>query len=167
MYQIYHPWHWLTYGQNGVMIGVLLSLLVNAFSVFVLFKTLGIVNRQSVAADRQASAAEAQAAVATASAALIELQLTAARREIAEGEAARKADSDVLEALSDPNLWTGPLPITGSGDVGVRADELAEHLSRDLYEIDLSLERLEDRGRVRDAGGNLADSTSRWTIVRR
>jgi hypothetical protein len=76
-------------------------------------------------------------------------------------------DSRVMKALEDTALWPGPRPMTGGGDVAVRADELARALSFKDETIFDSLERLEARGRVVNIGGSLADSTSRWHTTRR
>jgi multidrug efflux pump subunit AcrA (membrane-fusion protein) len=80
LYQLTHWWHWLTYGQNGATLGILLAVLVSALSVYVLFKTLGAVNRQAIASDRQAGAAEAQAAAARKQTEVAEQQRLVAER---------------------------------------------------------------------------------------
>lgn len=86
---------------------------------------------------------------------------------------ARKAKSNktidvrVMEALEDRSLWTGPRPMTGGGDMAVRADELAAALSLKKEAIWECLERLEAHGRVVNIGGHLADPTPRWHSSRR
>jgi hypothetical protein len=80
LYQLCHPWHWLTYGQNATALGILFATSVNVFSVFVLTRTLRSINRQALAADRQAQAAEAQAVAANALKAVSEAQTAASER---------------------------------------------------------------------------------------
>lgn len=94
LYQICHPWHWLTYGQNATAAGVLLATLVNLLAVAVLFRTLLAVNKQARAADRQAEAAEAQADAARKQREVSEQQRIAAER------AANAAEEQVLAARS-------------------------------------------------------------------
>jgi hypothetical protein len=94
LYQLLHPWHWLTYGQNAMALGVLLATLVNLLAVLVLIQTLLAVNRQAKAADRQAEAAEAQAAAARKQTEVSEQQRLAAER------AATAAEEQVLAAKS-------------------------------------------------------------------
>jgi hypothetical protein len=96
--------------------------------------------------------------------------LREARKEIADTkrEASEKSvDSNVMAALEDRSQWTIRRPMTGSGDVAVRADELAALLSLDRDSINDALERLEARRRVVNIGGNLADPTPRWHTTRR
>jgi hypothetical protein len=64
LYQLRHPWHWLTYGQNATAIAAMASGVIGAVTVAVLARTLIAVNKQATAADRQAKAAEEQAKVA-------------------------------------------------------------------------------------------------------
>jgi hypothetical protein len=75
LYQLRHPWHWLTYGQNATAFGIILATAVNLLAVYVLFRTLVTVNRQAQAADRQAEAAEAQAAAARKQTEVMDAQL--------------------------------------------------------------------------------------------
>jgi multidrug efflux pump subunit AcrA (membrane-fusion protein) len=94
LYQVLHPWHWLTYGQNATGIGVLLATFVNWVTIFVLVRTLSTVNRQAQAADRQAEAAEAQADAARKQTEVSEQQRIAAER------AANAAEQQVAAAKS-------------------------------------------------------------------
>jgi multidrug efflux pump subunit AcrA (membrane-fusion protein) len=94
LYQLRHPWHWLTYGQNATAFGIILATAVNLLAVYVLFRTLVTVNRQAQAADRQAEAAEAQAAAARKQTEVSEQQRIAAER------AANAAEEQVEAAKS-------------------------------------------------------------------
>ncbi len=91
LYQVCHPWHWLTYGQNAVAFGIFTAF-INLFVALVLWRTLNAVNRQSRAADRQAEAAEAQAVAARKQAEVSEQQRLAAER------AASAAEEQVIAA---------------------------------------------------------------------
>lgn len=92
-YQILHPWHWLTYGQNASAAAILVSAIVNLATVIVLIRTLVAVNRQAVASDRQAKAAEEQVKSAKAATLVSEEQLKAAR----DSAAAEREHSDFLK----------------------------------------------------------------------
>lgn len=101
LYQVRHPWHWLTYGQNATAFGVILATAVNLLAVYVLFRTLVTVNRQAEAADRQAQAAEAQADAARKQTEVSEQQRIAAERAATAAEeqvAAAKSATAVSEA---------------------------------------------------------------------
>lgn len=76
-------------------------------------------------------------------------------------------DEWVMKALEDNTLWKGQRPMTGSGDMAVRADELAEYFGLDSDDVNESLERLEQKGRVENIGGHLSDPTPRWHTTRR
>ena len=76
-------------------------------------------------------------------------------------------DARVMAALEDRNLWTGPRPMTGVGDLAVRADELAQALALEYEDVVHSLERLVVRERIANAGGQLSDPTPRWHSTRR
>jgi hypothetical protein len=76
-------------------------------------------------------------------------------------------DTRVMKALEDRTLWKGSRPMTGSGDMAVRADELAEYLGLHLDDVNESLARLEQNSRVRNARGHLSDPTPRWHTARR
>jgi hypothetical protein len=92
-YQIFHPWHWLTYGQNSPAAAILVSSIVNVATVVVLVRTLVAVNRQATASDRQAEAAEEQVKSAKAATQVSEEQLRAAR----DSAAAEREHSDLLK----------------------------------------------------------------------
>jgi hypothetical protein len=101
LYQLRHPWHWLTYGQNATAFGILMATLINSFTAYVLVRTLRAVNRQAKAADRQAEAAEAQASAARKQTEVSEQQRIAAERgaKAAEEQAvAAKSSTAVSEA---------------------------------------------------------------------
>jgi hypothetical protein len=96
--------------------------------------------------------------------------ILARRREWKEARRAktdRAVDSRVLGALQDRNLWRPPRPWTGAGDMLVRSAEIAEALSLDCDIVIDSLERLEARGRVRNAGGTLDNPAPYWHVVHR
>lgn len=76
-------------------------------------------------------------------------------------------DGRVLEALGDRALWTGARPMTGAGEPAVRSSEIAQLLSLDTETIADSLERLESKGRVKNAGGTMDNPAPYWFIVRR
>jgi hypothetical protein len=76
-------------------------------------------------------------------------------------------DTRVMKALEDRTLWKGSRPMSGGGDMVVGADELAEYLGLHLDDVNEVLERLEQKGRVINAGGNLSDPTPRWFTARR
>lgn len=88
---------------------------------------------------------------------------TAARQ----AKTTKEIDRRVIEALENRTLWKGPRPITGSGDVAVRADELAGVLSLSEEDVADSLDRLESQDRVENAGGEMSDPRSRWFSTRR
>lgn len=67
----------------------------------------------------------------------------------------REIDFKVLQALQNRALWDSRRGMTGAGDPLVRSAELAQSLSLDCDAVCDSLERLEARGRVRNAGGTL------------
>jgi hypothetical protein len=79
----------------------------------------------------------------------------------------RSIDSNVMRALEDNSLWSGPRPQTGGGDIAVRADELAKVLDLPIGVVRDSLERLEAFGRISNIGGHLSDPTPRWHTLRR
>lgn len=96
--------------------------------------------------------------------------ILARRREWKEGreaKAEKSVDSQVIRALEDRGLWGGTRAMTGAGDPAVRSAELAEKLRLDRDVIVESLERLEAKGRVRNAGGTLDDPSPSWHILRR
>jgi hypothetical protein len=76
-------------------------------------------------------------------------------------------DTRVMEALENRSIWDGSRPMTGGGDVAVKADELAVFLALPDDAVHASLDRLEAKGRVVNAGGNLSDPRSRWHTTRR
>ena len=101
LYQVCHPWHWLTYGQNAVAFGIFIAAFINLFVAFVLWRTLNAVNKQARAADRQAEAAEAQAVAARKQTEVSEQQRLAAERAASAAEeqvSAAKAASAVSDA---------------------------------------------------------------------
>lgn len=158
LYQISHPWHWLNYGQNGIVLAAAIGLLVNALSVYVLLKTLHAVRQQAVAADRQAEAAEEQTKAARAGSELARAQLREATRKRRRAKRRKLADTSVLEALSSSRDWAGPgHPMTGAGVIAVEADEVAEHLGIQLSVVRSSLRRLRDEEKVTQSEG-----TSYW-----
>jgi hypothetical protein len=79
----------------------------------------------------------------------------------------KEFDQRLMEAIESPELWNGPRPMTGSGDVAVRADELAKYLGADMEKTRESLERLENCNRLQNIGGHMADPTPRWHTTRR
>jgi hypothetical protein len=91
-YQVFHPWHWLTYGQNAQAAAILVSACVNLVTVAVLIRTLIAVDLQARASRRQAQAAEEQVKSAKAATQVSEEQLKAAR----ESAAAEREHSDLL-----------------------------------------------------------------------
>ena len=76
-------------------------------------------------------------------------------------------DSQVLRALQNRDLWGGARPVTGAGDRLVRSAEIAETLSLDCDAVADSLERLEAKGRVRNAGGTLDNPAPFWFALHR
>lgn len=94
LYQLRHPWHWLTYGQNATAFGIVGATLVNLVTLIVLVRTLRAVNKQARAADRQAQAAEKQAEAARKQTEVSEQQRIAAER------AATAAEKQVEAAIS-------------------------------------------------------------------
>lgn len=86
-------------------------------------------------------------------------------QEARKAKAEKRVDSRLVRALEDRTLWAGIRGMTGGGDPLVRSAELAEKLSLD-YEVVLeSLERLEAKGRVRNAGGTLDDPAPYWHVL--
>ena len=165
LYQISHPWHWLNYGQNGIVLAAGLSLFVSAFTVYVLLKTLHAVRQQAVAADRQAEAAEEQAKAARAGSLLARAQLQEATRERRLAKQRRLMDRAVLEVLNSDKTWSGPRPMLGGGGTLVKADELAEFLKTPESRVNASLRRLEERDRVTSHDGTLDDPAPWWSLV--
>lgn len=92
LYQLRHPWHWLTYGQNATACGIVIATAVNLLSVIVLIRTLSAVNRQTRASDRQAAAAEEQVSAAKAASAVSDAQRIAAE----EGAKAEREHSELI-----------------------------------------------------------------------
>jgi hypothetical protein len=92
LYQLLHPWHWLTYGQNATAFGILIATAVNLLAVFVLIRTLSAVNRQAKASDRQAAAAEEQVNAAKAATAVSDAQRIATE----EGARAEREHSELI-----------------------------------------------------------------------
>jgi ribosome-binding ATPase YchF (GTP1/OBG family) len=92
LYQLLHPWHWLTYGQNAAAFGILIATAVNLLAVFVLIRTLSAVNRQAKASDRQAAAAEEQVNAAKAATAVSDAQRIATE----EGARAEREHSELI-----------------------------------------------------------------------
>ena len=77
-------------------------------------------------------------------------------------------DSKVLETLDNRDLWcSSARGMTGAGDLLVRSAEIAEFLSLDRDTVIHSLERLEARGRVRNAGGTQDNPGPYWHILHR
>ena len=104
-----------------------------------------------------------------ASAAVAGTWILARRRESTQArkvKAQKTVDSRVIRALEDRGLWTGIRGITGGGDPLVRSRELAEKLSLDCEVVMESLDGLETRGRVRNAGGTLDDPAPYWHVLR-
>lgn len=96
----YHPWHWLTYGQNATALGMVLATAVNLLAVVVLVRTLSAVNRQAQAADRQAKAAEAQVLAAQSSTAVSKAQRLATEQ----GAMAEREHSELIRQQTLANL---------------------------------------------------------------
>jgi hypothetical protein len=92
LYQLLHPWHWLTYGQNATAFGILIATAVNLLAVFVLIRTLSAVNRQAKASARQAAAAEEQVNAAKAATAVSDAQRIATE----DGARAERAHSELI-----------------------------------------------------------------------
>jgi hypothetical protein len=84
-----------------------------------------------------------------------------------QAKADKKVDARIILELQDHDLWSRPRPFTGSGDLGVRSAEIAEALSLDTEVVIESLERLEARGRVRNAGGTMDNPAPYWFILHR
>lgn len=80
---------------------------------------------------------------------------------------ANAIDSQVLSVLQRRDLWHAPRARTGSGDPVVRSAEIAEALSLDCDKVTESLERLEARHRVRNAGGTFDNPAPYWHILHR
>ncbi|MBB5066014.1 hypothetical protein [Granulicella mallensis] len=74
LYQLQHPWHWLTYGQNATALGIILGSVLSVLTVWVLAKTLVAVNAQALAARMQADAAIEQVAAAKSSTSVSDAQ---------------------------------------------------------------------------------------------
>jgi hypothetical protein len=81
--------------------------------------------------------------------------------------AEKELDSKVFKALQNRDLWNSRRGMTGAGDPLVRSAELAQTLRLDCDTVNDSLERLEARGRVRNAGGTLDNSAPYWHILHR
>jgi hypothetical protein len=73
-------WGWITSGQNATALGILVAVVINTATIYVLVRTLRAVNKQAIAADRQAEAAEAQANAARLQTEVFEKQKIAAER---------------------------------------------------------------------------------------
>jgi hypothetical protein len=99
LYQLLHPWHWLTYGQNATAFGILVATAVNLLAVLVLIRTLSAVNRQAKATDRQAAAAEEQVTAAKSASAVSDAQRIAT-------EAGAKAEREHSELIRQQLLAT-------------------------------------------------------------
>lgn len=84
-----------------------------------------------------------------------------------QAKADSRVDARVIRALQDRNLWPRPRPFTGAGDLLVRSAEIAKTLSLDCDVVIESLERLEARARVRNAGGTLDNPAPYWHILHR
>src|SRR2546425_5786522 len=82
-------------------------------------------------------------------------------------KAERAVDAQVIRTLQNRDLWDSRRGMTGAGDPLVRSAELAEALSLDCDTVIDSLERLEARGRVRNAGGTLDNPAPYWHILHR
>jgi len=94
----------------------------------------------------------------------------ARRREWKEARRAKAdsaIDSQVFRALQNRDLWGAQRPTTGAGDRLVRSAEIAEALSLDWDVVADSLERLEAKGRVRNAGGTLDNPAPYWFALHR
>jgi hypothetical protein len=89
LYQLVHPWHWLTYGQN-------FSAFASLSSILVATATLVVVARQTKAANRQAIASEAQVKAAESAGKVSEEQLLATQRA---AEAERTHSALILRQL--------------------------------------------------------------------
>jgi len=76
-------------------------------------------------------------------------------------------DVKVIRAMEDRSLWRSSRPMTGAGVIAMRSAEIAEVLSADCDAVADSLERLESRGRVRNAGGTLDNPAPYWHVLRR
>jgi hypothetical protein len=92
MYQVLHPWHWLTSGRNATAFGIVLAAALNLATIVVLTRTLRAVNKQATAADRQAEAAEEQVTAAASATAVSKAQLSAAE----ESARAEREHSDLI-----------------------------------------------------------------------
>jgi multidrug efflux pump subunit AcrA (membrane-fusion protein) len=161
LYQISHPWHWLNYGQNGIILAAALSLFVSGLSVYVLLKSLQAVKQQALAADRQAEAAEEQAKAARAGAQLARAQLREATRDRRLAKRRKQTDAAVLEALSSGRDWAGSgHPMTGAGFIAVKPNEIAEHLGMLVSAVQSSLRRLRAVDKVAKSG-----ETSYWFVL--
>ena len=88
-------------------------------------------------------------------------------KEARKTKAENSVDLRVIRALENRGLWGGVRGMTGGGDPAVRSAELAEKLSLNHDVVVESLERLETKGRVRNAGGSLDDPSPYWHILRR
>jgi len=88
-------------------------------------------------------------------------------KEARRAKAESALDSKVIRALQNRDLWGPPRGWTGAGDPLVRSAEMAEALSLDCDAVIDSLERLEARGRVRNAGGTLNNPATCWHILHR
>jgi ribosome-binding ATPase YchF (GTP1/OBG family) len=124
LYQIWHPWHWFTYGQNASRFGTVFTTLLNLATIYVLYKTLLAVNKQSDAADRQAKAAEEQVAAAKSSAAVSDAQRIATEQSaLAEREHSALIRHQILSGLR-PIIVVGKEPHpTAGGKLAVFRNE--------------------------------------------
>ncbi len=112
LYQLLHPWHWLTYGQNATAVGIFIATAVNLLAVYVLFRTLSAVNSQAEAANRQAAAAEEQVNAAKAATAVSDAQRIATE----EGARAEREHSELIRQQLLASLR--PLLVITKGDDG-------------------------------------------------
>jgi hypothetical protein len=124
LYQLLHPWHWLTYGQNATAIGIVLAAILSILSIYVLARTLHAVNRQAVAADRQAEAAEAQAIAAR------KLTEVAEQQRLASERAANAAEEQVAAARSST-------AVSDAQRIATEQSALAEREHSDLIRIQI------------------------------
>lgn len=79
----------------------------------------------------------------------------------------KRKDAKVLAALANRDLWKNPRPMTGAGDLCVRAGEIADVLALTAEGVSDSLERLEAEGKVLKHDGTLSNPAPYWTVVRR
>jgi len=148
LYQVLHPWHWLTYGQNAAF----LAMVVNLFAVIVLVRTLSAVNRQAKAAGRQAEAAEAQAVAARKQTEVMDAQLKFQQKMDAkqERENVFRLAAIVQASLSELESGLGRLQISALteadyNDVAQRFEMLARAVSECQTATLLSIQLLPAR----------------------